>query len=223
VTHYNATPGMVNDLPAPVPGAPPGTRLVVDDPGAVQSPGERARGRVTSAIAFPATPGMRDDDASAPVPGSAPLPGEAASPPPLSPEAAAYQVPLPEGFTADPAQLGELKSLAVKHALAPEVAGELVALHAKTLQAQVDAEARTVAGWAEQVQRLPEWSEPGRAEAVAAVRELVPPSTRAFLDGPLGNHPEMVRLALSVGRELRRLRGVPVGSGHYDRTPGMRP
>jgi hypothetical protein len=220
MTHYNATPGMVNDLPAPVPGAPPGTRMVVDDPSAVQSPGERMRGRVTSAIAFPATPGMRDDDASAPVPGSAPLPGEA---PPQDPAVAAYTFDLPEGFQADEASLGELKALAVQSKLEPATTSRLVALHAKALaaeQARLDAD---IAGWAEKSRALPEWTDPQRPAALEVVRSVLPPSARTWLESTaFGSHPEVVRMVLTLGKELLRLKGVPAESGFYRATPGMR-
>jgi hypothetical protein len=208
---------MVDDLagqaaPPPVPGQVPGARVTTSDPTAVQTVGERARSL------YPNTVGMRDnaDEAPPPVPGSAPQPQD--------PAVTAYQVPLPEGFTADPAQLDGLKALAVQHKLPPAVTGELVGLHAQALaaeQARLDAD---IAGWAERSKQLPAWQDPQRPAALAEVVAVLPPAARTFLQSTaFGSHPAVVEMTLALGKELLQLKGVPVGSGYYDRTAGMRP
>jgi len=226
VTFYGSY--MVDDLPkaadpapAPVPGRAPGAVPTSSDQTAVMTVAQRMRAM------YPRTAMDFGDEAPAPVPGSAPLPGDGASPPPLSPEAAAYTFDLPEGFTADPAQLGELKSLAVKHALAPEVAGELVALHARTVQAQEAARREADAGldakWKAEAEALPEMRRDGGREAARLASSVAPPETIAFLEqSGLGNHPAFVRWAVAVGREIARLRGLPAGTGQFRATPGMR-
>jgi hypothetical protein len=205
--------------PAQVPGQVPGASVVTSDPYAVQTPAELQQSRAPRADPYPATIGMRDDtgEPAAPVPGSAPLP-------PLSPEAAAYDLPLPPGFVADPAQLGELKTLAVESKLAPEVAGKLVGLHAKALQAQEAALDRTIEGWAETSRALPAWQDPQRPAALAEVVAVLPPAARTFLESTaFGSHPAVVEMTLALGKELLRLKSVPAGSGPYGATPGMRP
>ena len=208
--------------PAHVPGQVPGASVVTSDPYAVQTPAELQQSRTLRAAAYPATIGMRDDtgEAAPPVPGTAPP----AVGQPQDPAVAAYQVPLPEGFTADPAQLDGLKALAVESKLAPEVAGKLVGLHAQALaarQAQLDAD---IAGWAEKSRQLPEWSDPQRPAALDAVKAVLPPAARTFLESTaFGSHPAVVEMTLALGKELLRLKGVPAGSGPYGATPGMRP
>ena len=115
----------------------------------------------------------------------------------------------------------------MKHALAPEVAGELVALHAKVLPAQEaarrDADAGLDAQWKAESEALPEKRSDGGREAAQLCGLLAPPETVAFLEqSGLGNHPAFVRWAMAVGREIARLRGLPAGSGQFRATPGMR-
>jgi hypothetical protein len=140
-------------------------------------------------------------------------------------QVAAYEFDLPKGFEADEAQLGQFKGLAVKHGLRPQAAAEIVGLHAQAVtaarQADGEVEARTVAGWTEQAKALPEWKAADRSAAVAAVKALAPPAARQLLDGPLGSYPAVVSLVVTLGRELRRLRGG--GSTLFANTPGMRP
>lgn len=240
---FPATPGMVNDLPqsggqsAPAPGpgsvlstagtpppAPGGPRMNADlaskiypdsrlpfrttDPTAPVSPGERYQG---SGL-YPKTEGMVDDTGE---------PGADGMPAADDPRVAAYEVPLPEDFQADEAQVGELRQLAVKHGLRPQAAGELVGLHAKVLQAQQAKLDADIAGWAERSRSLPEWTDPQRPAALEAVRSVLPPSARTWLDHTaFGSHPEVVRMVLSLGREIVRLKG---GGGPFNNTPGMRP
>jgi hypothetical protein len=183
--------------------------FVVSDPTAPQSLGERQRATAPSAI-YDRTPGMVDDTGK---------PGADRTPAPDDPRVAAYEVPLPADFQADEAQLGETKALAVKHGLRPEAAGELVGLHAKVVQAQLDAD---IAGWAERSRSLPEWADPQRPAALEAVRAVLPPSARTWLDSTaFGSHPEVVKMVLVLGREIVRLKGG--GSTLFPRTPGMRP
>jgi hypothetical protein len=55
------------------------------------------------------------------------------------------------------------------------------------------------------------------------VRSVLPPSARTWLESTaFGSHPEVVRMVLSLGKEIVRLRGLPAGSGPYGATPGMR-
>lgn len=245
---FPATPGMVNDLPqsggqsAPTPGAgsvlstagapapapsqgpraidagmaakvyPDNRRpFVVSDPTTPRTLGERHRAGAPSAV-YDRTPGMVDDTGK---------PGADGMPAADDPRVAAYEVPLPEDFQADEAQVGELRQLAVKHGLRPQAAGELVGLHAKVLQAQQAKLDADIAGWAERSRSLPEWTDPQRPAALEAVRSVLPPSARTWLDHTaFGSHPEVVRLVLSLGREIVRLKG---GGGPFNNTPGMRP
>ena len=115
-------------------------------------------------------------------------------------------MPLPEDFQADEAQFGEFKRLAVRHGLRPRPranwSGFTRRRWRRPEQADSDAEARTVTGWVEQAKALPEWKAADRSEALAAVKALAPPAARRLLDGPLGNHPAMISLVVTLGREI---------------------
>jgi hypothetical protein len=88
-------------------------------------------------------------------------------------------------------------------------------------QARLDAD---IAGWAERSKQLPAWQDPQRPAALAEVVAVLPPAARTFLQSTaFGSHPAVVEMTLALGKELLQLKGVPVGSGYYDRTAGMRP
>lgn len=118
---------------------------------------------------------------------------------------ASYALTLPAEVQADDPLLGRYKELAVRHKLPPTVASELLALHAEA--AGVPQHWHGAEAWEAEAMALPEMRN-GGAEAVAAAAALADPETKAFLlESGLGNHPQLVKWAAKIGRELQRLRG----------------
>jgi hypothetical protein len=169
---------------------------------------------------------MRGDDGQLLAPAAPAEPEQSAEQPAVEDaNVVAYAFDLPEGYEPDAEQVGRFKGLAVKHGLAPAVASDLVGLHAEVLRAEEAAIEQEAAGWRAASEKLPEMQGDGR-QAVARATALADRQTKAWLDASgLGNHPEFVRWAAQVGRELGRLSGVKPGSLSarlYPNSPFMR-
>jgi hypothetical protein len=115
---------------------------------------------------------------------------------------------LPEGFTADPVLMGEFQSAAKEMRLDQTASSKLLALHAKSLQAQEAAVERQSQAWANETREY--WG--GNTERVASeVRERLVSlgdDGRVFLQlmgdaryGKLGNHPAVLRVLQQLSRE----------------------
>lgn len=204
-TLYPNTPGMVDDRPAGpaalLGGGPPASRFYPNTPGMIDDlpppVPRRPEGPPAPVLAskfYPNTPGMTD--------------GPSAAPAPVDPAAvAAYDFELPSNFEVDPPMMARFKTTAVRHGLDPAAASELLALHAELTAAPAPWQGSE--NWGAEASALPELREGGDGqEAITAAMALADDAVLDFLDeSRLGDHPQLVRWAVRVGRELRRLRG----------------
>jgi hypothetical protein len=114
---------------------------------------------------------------------------------------------LPEGVTADEELLGEFKATAKKLGLSQEGAQELASLQAKAFAKQQEAMATTRSQWAEQSKTDKEFGGEALQEnlgvAKKALEAFASPDLRKLLnESGLGNHPEVIRHFVRVGKAI---------------------
>lgn len=125
-----------------------------------------------------------------------------------------YDFKAPEGMELAPADLEAFTSIAQELKLPPEQAQKVVDLAVKREQARITEHADQVKAWGAQVSTDKEL---GKAENLAAARTAInqfgSPELKALLNtSGLGNHPELVRFALRVGRAISE-DGIHLGRG----------
>lgn len=111
---------------------------------------------------------------------------------------------LPEGMELDTAMSEQFVALAKDMKLTQEQAQGLVNLYADRVGSMVEAQSKLVAGWrAESEQLLGADKEKEMAVAVGAIDRFGSPEFRKFLnESGIGNHPEMVKFCLAVGKQI---------------------
>ena len=115
-----------------------------------------------------------------------------------------YAFAAPEGLELNQGDLDEFKTIAKESNLTKEQAQKVVDLAVKREQARADAFQQQVKDWGEQVSKDPELGKPENlALAVKAIETFGTPELRSLLDSTgMGNHPEVVRLALKIGKAI---------------------
>ena len=115
-----------------------------------------------------------------------------------------YEFKTPEGMEFAQGDLDELKTIAKDLKLPNEQAQRLVDLAAKREQARAEVFATTVAGWAEQTKNDKELGKPENlATAKKTIDTFGTPELRDLLNSSgMGNHPEVIRMALKIGKAI---------------------
>lgn len=114
---------------------------------------------------------------------------------------------LPEGMAADEELLGEFKATAKELGLSQEGAQKLASLQAKFVSKQAEAMANARAQWAEQSKTDKEIGGEALSEnlgvAKKALETFATPELRQLLnESGLGNHPEVIRTFVRVGKAI---------------------
>lgn len=115
-----------------------------------------------------------------------------------------YTFAPPEGVEFDTEDLTKFTDIAKTHKLPKEAAQAVVDLAAAREKARAEAHFNQVSAWADTVTKDPEL---GKAENLATAKGVIDtfgsPDLIGLLDSTgLGNHPEVVRLALKIGKAL---------------------
>lgn len=133
---------------------------------------------------------------------------ESEKPAEVQAEAVEYQpFQLPEGITADEEVLGEFKATAKELGLSQEGAQKLVELQSKVALKQQEAMRTMQAQWAEQSKTDKEFGGEALNEnlgvAKKALDAFASPDLRTLLnESGLGNHPEVIRHFIRVGKAI---------------------
>jgi hypothetical protein len=136
---------------------------------------------------------------------------------PAVPEA--YDLKMPEGVELDQAAATEFTAIAKELKLDQAAAQKLADVGAKMAQRQVEAHAKLVESWAEQVKTDNEIGGDKLAENLGVARKALEafgtPELRDVLNATgLGNHPEVIRAFYKVGKAIsedRFVGGAPKG------------
>lgn len=114
-----------------------------------------------------------------------------------------YKFDVPEGVTLDEGDLKQFTEIAKELKLPQEHASKLVGLAIAREQARAEAFVKQVQTWADEVKADKEL---GTDESIATAKKAIdlgPPELKELLNSTgLGNHPVVVRWALSVGKAL---------------------
>jgi hypothetical protein len=118
-----------------------------------------------------------------------------------------YEFKMPDGMQVDPAAAEQLSGIAKELKLTAEQAQKLADVGAAMTQRQVEAHAKTVSEWADSVRSDKEIGGDALTENLVFARKTIDsfgsPELRSLLDSSgLGNHPEMVKLAVRVGKAI---------------------
>jgi hypothetical protein len=134
------------------------------------------------------------------------------------PSRSPVELKLPEGWDAKHTGLTEFREAAAEAGLDSKKAQRLFDMHAKAVgelaaagterERAADAE---VSSWAAKTKADPEFGgerlEATRGAVGELLKEFGTDGTRELFSGPIGDHPEMVRLLVRVGRALQNARG----------------
>lgn len=138
----------------------------------------------------------------------------------------AYEFKFAEGVEVDADTLGELGSVAKELKLTQDQAQKLADLGAKQSERWVEAQRqimeRAEQEWVDEVKSDKEFGgdklDENLAVAVKALDKFGSPELKAFLkESRLGNHPEMIRLAVRVGKAIADDSVVPGGRSTNER------
>jgi hypothetical protein len=114
-----------------------------------------------------------------------------------------YKFDVPEGVTLDEGDLKQFTEIAKELKLPQDQASKLVGLAIAREQARAEAFVKQVQTWADEVKADKEL---GTDESIATAKKAIdlgPPELKELLNSTgLGNHPVVVRWALSVGKAL---------------------
>lgn len=115
-----------------------------------------------------------------------------------------YVFEMPEGIELDEARAADFKGIAKELNLSQEAAQKLVNLGIAREQEILDRHTNMVKGWAEAVEADTELStSENKATARKVIDTFGTPELKQYLNTTgLGNHPELVRLALKVGKAM---------------------
>ncbi len=130
-----------------------------------------------------------------------------------------YDLKMPEGVELDQAAAAEFTAIAKELKLDQAAAQKLADVGAKMAQRQVEAHAKLVESWAEQVKTDNEIGGDKLAENLGVARKALEafgtPGLRDVLNATgLGNHPEVIRAFYKVGKAIsedRFVGGAPKG------------
>lgn len=118
-----------------------------------------------------------------------------------------YEFKMPEGLAVDQVVADKLAAYAKGLKLSGPQAQQLADMGAEMVQRQVEAHQKTVAGWADSVRTDPEIGGDKLTENMVLARltreTFGSPELVTILDSSgLGNHPEMVKLFIRIGKGL---------------------
>ncbi len=118
-----------------------------------------------------------------------------------------YEFKMPDGVQVDSAAAEQLSSIAKELKLTAEQAQKFADVGAAMAQRQVEAHTKTVSEWADAVRTDKEIGGDALTENLVFARKTIDsfgsPELRSLLDSSgLGNHPEMVKLAVRVGKAI---------------------
>ena len=126
-----------------------------------------------------------------------------------------YSFEMPEGMELDAKSVDEFKALAKDLKMPKDAAQKLVDIAVAREQARIEAHAKTVAEWADSVKADKEIGGDKLGENLAIARKAIdlgPPELKELLNASgLGNHPVVVKWALSIGKALSEDKFVPAG------------
>ena len=130
-----------------------------------------------------------------------------------------YDLKMPEGVELDQAAAAEFTAIAKELKLDQAAAQKLADVGAKMAQRQVEAHAKLVESWAEQVKTDNEIGGDKLAENLGIARKALEafgtPALRDVLNATgIGNHPEVIRAFYKVGKAIsedRFVAGAPKG------------
>lgn len=127
-----------------------------------------------------------------------------------------YAFEAPEGVTLDKGQVDAFTAIAKELKLPKAAAQRIADLAIQREQARADEFQAQVQKWADEVTGDKELGgSENLAAAAAAVERFGTPEFKALLNSSgLGNHPEMVRFALKVGRAISEDKILGSGSGN---------
>jgi hypothetical protein len=139
----------------------------------------------------------------------APKPGEQTS------EEIVYEFQMPEGVQFADGEMDEFKNVAKDLKLPKDAAQKIVDIATKREQARSEAFVETVRGWEATTKADKEL---GKDENLALAKKAIDtfgsPELKAVLDSSgLGNHPEVVRAFLKIGRQISEDSIVGKGNG----------
>lgn len=119
-------------------------------------------------------------------------------------DAVEYTFEMPEGVEADASRLEAFTAIAKEAKLPADVAQKVVGMEAARIQAEAKAHVDMVKGWAESVTADPVLGVPeNQGIAKSVIDKYGSPELKAYLnDTGLGNHPEFVKLAYSIGKAM---------------------
>ncbi len=150
------------------------------------------------------------DEGEAPAPGEAEAPeGEAKGEGESGEDAPEFELSIPEGFEVDEAALADLKTLAKEAGLKPEQAQKLVDMHVGVQKALVERADAAIAEHAKAMQAAVKADkEIGGAAFESSLKVAkatlsrfgTPELVAAVNESGLGNHPELIRLLVRVGK-----------------------
>lgn len=118
-----------------------------------------------------------------------------------------YEFKMPEGMQVDSAAAEQLSSIAKELKLTAEQAQKFADVGATMAQRQIEAHQRTVSEWADAVRSDKDIGGDALTGNLVFARKTLDafgsPELRSLLDSSgLGNHPEMVKLAVRVGKAI---------------------
>lgn len=115
-----------------------------------------------------------------------------------------YKFDMPEGVQVDQASLDEFTGIAKELKLPADAAKKFVDLAAKREIARAEAFAKQVETWGNEVKADPELGKPENlATAKKTIDTFGTPELRDMLNSTgMGNHPEVIRMALKVGKAI---------------------
>lgn len=118
-----------------------------------------------------------------------------------------YKFDMPEGIEIDSGSVTEFTALAKELNISPDAAKKIVDLEVKRVQAQVEAHNATITEWATQAQNDPEIGGAKFDENVALARTAIdtfgsPELKQLLNETGFGNHPEIVKLAVRIGKAI---------------------
>lgn len=148
--------------------------------------------------------------------------------------AASYEVALPDGFEANDGLLTKFKETAAKAGLDPKSAQGFVDLFAEGMREAAGRQTAEVQGWLAQSNALPELTGTTRDTSLASLKAAFdqygsPEANTILAQTGVGNHPAVVKMFLSMAKDLQEGRPAspgtaiargPDGKSAGPRTPG---
>lgn len=118
-----------------------------------------------------------------------------------------YEFEMPEGVTIDPAAAEEFASIAKELKLSKEEAQKVADVGAKMAQRQAESHQKLVSSWIESVKADKEIGGDALNENLATARKAIdtfgsPELKELFNQWGIGNHPEVVKFAVKVGKAI---------------------